>query len=104
MFLLFAEYVIRSNMKTNCAGLLFCYTRQESHRPQIVTVGYLMYIRNSSLRPIDGFCGKLIHVATMYLIKYLSSELTNRLIYLQVYFHVCSHVYGESVTTQMKEK
>ena len=35
-----------------------------------VTAGYLMHFRYSSIRPIDGFSGKLIRVTTTCLIKY----------------------------------
>jgi len=63
-----------------------------------------MHFRYSSFRLIDGFSGKLIRVATICLIKYLSPELTNCLIYLQALCVVCFHASGKSVRTKAEEK
>ena len=63
-----------------------------------------MHFRYSSIRPSDSFSGKLIRVATIYLIQYLSPELTNCLIYLQVFYLVCVPASGEGVRTEMEKK
>jgi len=49
-----------------------------------LTAEYITHIQYSSIWSIDGFGEKLIRVATIYLIKYLSPGLTNCLIYVQV--------------------
>lgn len=102
MFLFYAGDIIRVNIKLRKIFILFQKARH-AWTTDCVTGGYITHFRYSSIRPICGFSEKLIRVATIYLIKYLSPEVTNCLIYLQVFCVVYSPASGKSARTQMEE-